>query len=156
MRPTARKRLATRMGAGCRHFGLVWVYASACAATLHSPQRRHCRAGGNPQRQANQAKPAQPAQPAQPAFMRPTARKRLATRMEAGCRRFGLFGFGMRLGLRRYASQPPTPSLPRRRESTAAFKPRLRLPSARQWRAINGCLSAEARAASSRFGRLAG
>ena len=101
MRPTARKRLATRMGAGCRHFGLVWVYASACAATLHSPQRRHSRAGGNPQRQANQAKPAQPAQPAQPAFMRPTARKRLATRMEAGCRRFGLFGFGMRLGLRR-------------------------------------------------------
>ena len=84
--------------------------------------------------------------------MRPTARKRLATRMEAGCRRFGLFGFGLRFGLRRYASQPPTPSFPRRRESTSAFKPRLRLPSARQWRAINGCFSAEARAASSRFG----
>ena len=85
MRPTARKRLATRMGAGCRHFGLVWVYASACAATLHSPQRRHSRAGGNPQRQANQAKPAQPA------FMRLARHKCSARRINTGCKPFQSF-----------------------------------------------------------------
>ena len=61
----------------------------------------------------------------QPAFMRPTARKRLTTRMGAGCRRFGLFGTRVCASACACAAtlHSPNPSFPRRRESTAATKP---------------------------------
>ena len=81
-------------------FDLVWF---DLVSTLHSPNQSfprstcpHCvipaQAGIHSGKQTKQNH-------RQPAFMRPTARKRLAARMVAGCRHFGFFGLRLSFGL---------------------------------------------------------